>query len=120
MKDKKRNGLQNASPEKRYKSFLNTVADQETVWLLHSNEGYATYDIDGVVYVLIWPEKEYCEFMLEKNEVPVSMEIHSFLDNCRLLDSTISFMVFPTEKDSFVVSREQLCVDIEEHLSEIE
>lgn len=114
------NGLQHASAEKRYKSFLNTVADQEVVWLLKSEDGYSTFDVDGIIYLLIWPAQEFCEIIREDGEIPIAIEIHEFLEKCRSLDQHVKFMVFPTKRDSFVVSAEQLCFDIEDHLAEIE
>jgi len=43
MNEKQFRGLMQSTPEKRYKSFLTTVADREEVWLLSSKEGYATF-----------------------------------------------------------------------------
>ena len=120
VNNKKKNGLQNAPAEKRYKSFLNTVADQETVWLLQAENGYATFDLDDTIHLLVWPSQEFCEFLMEDDEIPVAIEVHEFLELCKSLTYSIKFMVFPTEKDSFVVTVDQLCFDIEEHLAEVE
>ena len=113
-------GLINSTPEKRYKSFLNTVTDLEEVWLLCSNEGYATFDEDGFINVLLWPQKEFCDYFISNNEEAVSIEIHDFLEKCKELDDTIRFMIFPTNVDSYVVTIEKLCLDIQEHLDELE
>jgi len=113
-------GLLKAPPEKRYKSFLNTVADLEVVWFLSSEQGYATYDFDGFIHVLVWPRKEFCDFMMSEDEKPECMGIRDFLEKCRTLDEPIRFMVFPTQIDSYVVTVTQLCADIEAHLEEIE
>ena len=120
LNDKALNGLIKASPEKRYKSFLNTITDLEEVWLLISKEGYALIELDGLMHVLVWPRKEFCEFLLSEGEKPISIEIHDFLNKCRSLDKTLRFMVFPTETDSYVVTAERLCEDIQAHLEEIE
>ena len=120
MNNKKKSGLQNAPAEKRYKSFLNTVVDQESVWLLQAEDGYATFDVDGTIHLLVWPEQEFCDFIKEEGELPVAIEVHDFLEKCKAIDQSIKFMVFPTEKDSFVVTADQLCFDIEEHLAEVE
>ena len=45
----------NSTPEKRFHSFISTVADKEAVWLLESEDGYMTLDIDGYVNLLLWP-----------------------------------------------------------------
>ena len=37
-------GVRKADPFKRYKNFINTVADFEEVWLLDNGDGYATLD----------------------------------------------------------------------------
>ena len=113
-------GLTKASPEKRYRSFLNTVTDLEAVWLLLSEDGYATFDADGFTHVLVWPREEFCRFPLSENDKPVSIEIHKFLEKCKTLDKSIRFMVFPTDVDTYVVTADQLREDIQEHLDELE
>lgn len=120
LTEKAFNGLIKASPEKRYKNFLNTVADLEEVWLLYSEDGYVTIDFDGFIHILLWPQKEFCECFMSENEKPLSIETHEFLEKCKDLDSTIRFMVFPTDINSYVVTAKQLYSDITEHLEEIE
>lgn len=112
--------LMQASPEKRYKNFLNTVTDLEEVWLLSSEDGYTTFDLDGFIHLLLWPRKEFCEQFISDGEIPISMEIHEFLNNCENLDPSVRFMVFPNQSDSYVITAESLCADIQEHLDEIE
>ena len=113
-------GLRNASPEKRYKSFLNTVVDREQVWLINSEKGFVTINNDGVVYVLIWPRAEYSDYIILEDEKPFSMEIHAFLKKCHNMEENAHFMVFPTERDAYVVTAGQLYSDIKEHLEEVE
>lgn len=120
LSEKAINGLIKASPEKRYKNFLNTVTDLEEVWLLYSENGYATADFDGFIHILLWPQKEFCKYNISKDKKPCSLEIHEFLEKCKDLDNSIRFMVFPTDINSYVVTAEQLCSDITEHLEEIE
>lgn len=120
LNSKAMEGLINSSPEKRYKSFLNTVADLEEVWLLSSKEGYATFDENDYINVLVWPRKEFCELFMSSDEKAVSIEIHKFLENCKKMEDNIRFMVFPNNFDSYVVTVEQLCLDIQEHLDELE
>ena len=120
LNEKAINGLTKASPEKRYKNFLNTVTDLEEVWLLSSKNGYATVEFDGFIHILLWPQKEFCKCVFSEDEKPCSFEIHEFLEKCKNLDNSIRFMVFPTEVDSYVVTAEQLYSDIAEHLEEIE
>ncbi|MBQ3099512.1 MAG: DUF2750 domain-containing protein [Clostridia bacterium] len=118
LSDKAKEGLVNASPEKRYKSFLTTVADREEVWILSSDEGCTTLDIDGYINIMVWPRKELC-FSIE-GESPESIEIHDFLDYCEELDDSYRFMVFPTEVDSYIVSVEKMREDLEYYLSQVE
>lgn len=113
-------GLMKAPAEKRYKSFLNTVTDIEEVWFLCSTNGYATFDAEGFVHVLIWPRKEFAQHFISDGENAVSMEIHEFLEKCKSLDDSVRFMVFPTDLDSYVVTTHQLCHDIQEYLEELE
>ena len=106
MNEKQLQGLMKASPEKRYKSFLTTVVDLEEVWLLSSEEGYATFDADGFIHLLIWPRKEFAELFKGNDEEVISMEIHEF--------------VFPTNDNSYVVDAEKLMDDINACLEEVE
>lgn len=113
-------GLLHAPPEKRYKSFLNTVADLQEIWLLVTKEGYATLDSDGFINVLVWPREEICSIYKSDSEEAVSMEVHSFIEKCKDLEDDIRFMVFPTDENTIIVTAQQLCKDIEDHLLEIE
>ena len=113
-------GLIKATPEKRYKSFLNTVTDLEEVWLLSSQTGQTTLTVDDFIHVLIWPREEFCKSMISDGQKPISIEIHHFLEECKALDDSIRFMVFPTNENSYVVTAKQLCLDIQEHLDELE
>ena len=121
MNSKQYEGLIKASPEKRYKSFLNTVADEGEIWFLASEEGNATIEIDGTIYLLVWPREEFCSSMIyDEDEKAVFMDIYEFLEECRHIDENIEFMVFSTEEDTYVVTRERLIIDILEHLEEVE
>lgn len=120
MNEKGLFGLVNASPEKRYKSFLAAVADSEEVWLLSSEDGFATFDADGFIHLLIWPRKEFAEMFKDKNEEATSIEIHRFLEQCEKTEDNIRFMVFPTDKDSYVATAEKLINDISASLDEVE
>ena len=113
-------GLWNAPSEKRYKSFLNTVTDKEYVWLINSSDGYKVFDMDGWYNIMVWPEKEFCEPFVREGEYIDYLEIHQFLEKCNLLDKKYRFMVFPTDVNAFIVSREQLCIDLISHLEQIE
>lgn len=113
-------GLMKASAEKRYKSFLSTVADLGTVWLLSSKDGFATYDDKDYIYLLIWPKKEFCIEFAVQDEIPVDIEVHDFIERCKNLNNQTQFMVFPTSENAYVVSPEQLQLDITEQLELIE
>ena len=120
MNEKQLQGLMKASPEKRYKSFLTTVVDREEVWLLSSEEGYATFDADGFIHLLIWPRKEFAELFKGNDEEVISMEIHEFVEQCKTVEENIRFMVFPTNDNSYVVDAEKLMDDINACLEEVE
>lgn len=120
LNEKAIEGIMKAPPEKRYKSFLNTVADLEEVWFLSSKDGFATFDANDVKYVLIWPREEFCKYLISEGEKPSSMEIHEFLKKCVNLKASVRFMVFPTKLDSFVTTAEKLCMDIRACLDEVE
>ncbi len=111
-------GLLKATPEKRYKSFLNTVADSEEVWGLAAADQPLAVDDDGCIR--LWPYKEFCELMPAPGHRPIALEVHEFLEQCRSLEDDTRFSIFPTHENSYVVSAKQLCLDIQEHLDEVE
>ena len=119
MKPEQFSGLMKASPEKRYKSFLTTVADLEDVWMLASEDGYATLELDGYIHLLIWPRREFAEAFQQEDEI-ISMDVHVFLEQCKELTEDIRFMVFPTDDNAYVVDPERLISDLCEYLDEVE
>lgn len=113
-------GILKASPEKRYKNFIATVADREEVWMLSNDDGYASID-DDYINLFVFPEKEYAEVFCD-GEIPVSINIHDFCDRCSELDpkSKVRFMVSPNGTNAFVVDVEKMFNDITEALDRIE
>ena len=120
MNEKQLQGMMSATPEKRYKSFLTTVADLEKVWLLASEDGYATFDADGYIHLLVWPRKEFAELFKGNNEEVISIDVHEFVEQCETVEENIRFMVFPTNDNSYVVDSEKIISDINLHLDEVE
>lgn len=115
-------GVLNASPEKRYKHFLSTVADTEQVWLLKNNDGYACYDDgDGYSNLIVYPAREYAEMFCGSDE-PELVEVHDFVDRCSelLQQDEIRFMVFPNQRDSYIVDAKKMYYDVMSALDEIE
>ncbi len=112
-------GLLKATPEKRYKSFLNMVADLEQVWLLSSTDR-ETPTVKSITHMSLWPCKEFCELMVSTGQKPISIEIHYFLEQIKALNDSVIFMIFPTNENSYEVTAKQLCLDIQEHLDELE
>lgn len=112
--------LLNTDPEKRYKNFISTVADRGEIWMLSSNYGFTSFD-DDFINLLVWPLKEYSE-MYQKDDFPVSIEIHNFCDrlNDILNSNRIRFMVFPNDDNAFVVEPTKLLYDITSELNKIE
>ena len=119
--DKRFKGLWNASAEKRYKHFVTHTVDFESVWLLSNDDGYATIDVDGYIHLLVWPSKEFAE-KYNKEDTPVEMDIHEFCERCESMinEETIRFMVFPTDKDVWIISTEDLLNDLTEELELVE
>ena len=79
--DKRFEGLWNATAEKRYKHFVTYTVDCESAWLLANEDGFTTIDVDGYIYLLVWPSKEFAE-AFSKKDTPVEMEIHEFCKHC--------------------------------------
>lgn len=120
MNTKMFEGLKKATPEKRYKSFLTTVADREKIYFLSSKRGCAFFEIDGLEGMPLWPYKEFCqEFETEEDKLDY-MDVHDFLEQCIEMEENVTFFVFPTEKNTYVVDKEELCQDIQEYLDQVE
>lgn len=122
MKNEKRfEGLWNATPEKRYKHFITYTVDYESAWLLSNEDGFTTIDVDGYIHLLVWPSKEFAVAYSEE-DTPVEMDIHEFCERCEdmMNEENIRFMVFPTDKDAWIISTEDLLSDLTEELERVE
>lgn len=117
LSEKAIKGLISATPEKRYKSFLNTVTDTETVWVGSPKSQDYTTGEDGFSYIPLWPQQE---FVISYVETHYPIEIHDFVEKCIELDDTTRFSVFPTENNTYIVTAKKLCQDIIKHLEELE
>ena len=113
-------GVMNASPEKRYKTFLSTAADTETVCVLSNENGFAMYGDETGSYLLVWPKKEFAAFFICEGDKQVELDVHDFIELCRQTIKDEKVMVFPTNRDSFVISGENLAEDLEAFLDEVE
>ena len=113
-------GVINASSKKRYETFLKTAADLESVWVLANSDGFATYSDEQFCYLLVWPRKEFAYFGSLESDEPTEVEVHDFIKLCQSMGSKEKIMVFPTEKDAYVVSSIQMIEDLESRLSEVE
>lgn len=114
-------GIWNAAPEKRYKHFVANAADRGTVWMLANGEGVAALEIDGYTNFLVWPSQEFAA-AFDGEEYPIGIEVHEFCRTCEELvgRTDVRFMVFPTEKNCFIVETEELLNDILDGLELIE
>ena len=119
--DKRFEGLWNASAEKRYRHFITHTVDFESAWLISNEDGYATIDVDGYIHLLVWPSKEFAE-KYSKEDTPAEMDIHEFCQRCESMinEENIRFMVFPTDKDAWIISTEDLLNDLTEELELVE
>ena len=114
-------GLWNTTVEKRYKHFVTYTVDWESVWLLGNDDGFATIDVDGYIHLLVWPAKEFAVAYSEE-DTPIEMDIHEFCERCEDMigEENIRFMVFPTDKDAWVISTKDLLNDLTEELERVE
>lgn len=119
--EKRFEGIWNASAEKRYKHFKSYVADQGSVWVLSNQDGFTTIDLEGYINLLVWPSKEFA-VAFDAEETPVEIEVHDFCQRCEAMieQSEIRFMVFPNDKDTYIVETEELLNDILDELDLIE
>ena len=99
-------GLMNAAPHKRYKSFAVTVADWESVWL--DCDPNQPLPDEGVISV--WPEEMFAAAVCTDKPF-FKMDVHDF---CDLLgahpDATIR--VFPNGKNWTDMAAEDLLEDV--------
>ena len=114
-------GIWTSSPEKRYRHFVNHVADWGKVWMLSSEDGFTALTVDGYIHLLVWPSEEFAK-AFDRTDYPVEIEVHEFCRRCNdiIEQENIRFMVFPTDKNSFVVETEELLNDILAELELIE
>ena len=107
-------GLMNAAPHKRYKSFAATVADWESVWL--DCDPNQPLPEEGVISV--WPEEMFAAAVCTDKPF-FKMDVHDF---CDLLgahpDATIR--VFPNGKSWTDTAAEDLLEDVLEELDRVE
>lgn len=107
-------GLMNAAPHKRYKSFTVTVADWESVWL--DCDPNQPLPDEGVISV--WPEEMFAAAVCMDKPF-FKMDVRDF---CDLLeahpDATIH--VFPNGKNWTDTAAEDLLEDVLEELDRVE
>ena len=107
-------GLMNAAPHKRYKSFAATVADWESVWL--DCDPNQPLPEEGVISV--WPEEMFAAAVCTDKPF-FKMDVHEFCDLLEAYpDATIR--VFPNGKNWTDTAAEDLLEDMLEELDRVE
>lgn len=110
--------LMNSVPEKRYRSFISSVAQGNDIWYLFgSDSGFTHFDDDGFINVPLWAYSEFSDYFKtllgdETDAKPHSHTVDEFFAMADALDDYVRFVVFPTSKDGYVVSCKQLCEDL--------
>ena len=118
------NGILNTTSDKRYNHFLNVVSDLECVWMVDcGDDTLLSPEIDGIAYYLAWSEKEFANYYIGKMfpelecEI-VSIDTHDFCDMLKANETM--FMIFPTDKDAWIVTSDELYQNLEYELARIE
>jgi hypothetical protein len=112
--------------EKRYKYFLNKVADTGLVWGLYNNGWALAEDNLGRKVLPLWPASEYakmCANAFWEGYKPEPVDVYDFLNSYinELRQEGILIAVFYTNNDKGIIpSYEKLEKDILLILSEIE
>lgn len=111
-------GIFNAPKEKRYKSFCVQAADNEEVWLMQETPDVPVLRQDRIC---VWPDKESVT-LFKADAVPVMMEVHDFMDECRARMNHQDFVihVFPNTRDFCEVPAGRLLESIQEELDYVE
>lgn len=116
--------LMNATPEKRYRSFLSSVAEGNDIWYLFGREGgFMRFEDDGYIDVPLWAYSEFSDYFksfigADSDATPHSHTVTEFFAMADALDEYVRFMVFPTKKDAYTVTCKQLCEDLQKALDE--
>lgn len=107
-------GLMNAAPCKRYKSFVTTIADAEKVWL----DCEPNLLLSKQCPVSVWPEEMFASAVCS-DKAMFSIDVHDF---CELLMdcSNRPIRVFPNGINSADTTADALLADIEEALDQVE
>lgn len=107
-------GLMNAAPHKRYKSFAVTVADWESVWL--DCDPNQPLPDEGVISV--WPEEMFAAAGCTDKPF-FKMDVRDF---CDLLEAhpDATIRVFPNGKNWTDTAAEDLLEDVLEELDRVE
>ena len=114
------------SPEKRYKYFINRVADSGLLWAGYDSNWVTLQDENRYKLFPVWPNKEFAQLFFEKNSrnyLPKHIEVHDFIENflIDLGEQNIAILVFPTpEKTGSTVCHQTLYNDLTQELSRIE
>ena len=108
-------GLMNAHPRKRYKSFAATAADTETVWLECDPTQLVPTEPCSIS---VWPEEMFASAVCSDKAV-FSIEVQEFYELMMACPNR-SIRVFPNGTDYVDTTADALLADIEEELDLLE
>lgn len=116
----------NLTSEKRYKYFLNKVADAALIWGLYDDGWALVENKKDEVLIPLWPAKEYAELCASEDwreYQPKSVEIHEFIEEMivNLKENKISLAIFYTPHDKgIILNHDNFIDDLRMELNNIE
>ncbi len=115
------------SGPKRYDHFIKTVCDQEYVWSLFFEDGWAVAcDNDGTEGLPLWPHPEYarlCAVEEWRQYEPKTIPIHELLEKWlpSLKENGRATLIFITpEQQGVLQTCDELAADLQEELRKYE
>lgn len=112
--------------EKRYKTFLLRVSDNEKLWVLaHQNHDFYYEHHDSQPLLPIWPEKTFAQLYASEKQYPITtypINLETFLYQTipNLIEKRIPLSLFPkaNHQETIILTPQDLAAAIVNHLDE--
>lgn len=122
----KENNMEFQPPDLRYEYFLQEIVRTNFAWCLFDGEkDTVTLDYQNHIHICIFPSEEaakkFGELSPEEISIPHKVSLKEFLGKAQQLaaEPMYYFAVYPTEKDLWIVSPQELLNDLEDTQMEL-
>ncbi len=105
--------IRNSEAEERYEYFLSSAVENREVCLIENDEGYAAYEQDGYINLIVYPQKEDARYFAGEDS-PVMLEVYDFLELCKesIADETLRIAVYPNNENAYLVNIGKMVLDL--------